>query len=528
MTQEHWDAVVVGTGFGGSTVALRLAEAGKQVLLLERGTWVDRDDSAWDPLAILVDRKYKSKTAHELPEKNGRKLSHPDDAVGGKSVFYGAASFRLRVDDFRARSIISVPPEDPAQPVDWPISYDDLEPFYAEAEREIGVAGVAGVDPTEPPRSSDYCVAPPPYGNVSRRLAGAATKLGMKPFPMPLAINFDGSSGRPKCEMCMTCDLFPCKICAKNDLSVTLLPRAKQHGATIRDNVKVKRLIMSAGRVSAVECHDVITGRDYTVSCDLCVVSCGAIASAKLLLNSGLGELEPNGRLIGHHLMRHCSGVAIAFFPFKTNPEKQFHKQFAITDYYFGDPRRKPEGPWGIIQALQTPPPEFMLASREYPRFVGWAGALTVPYHAYLLCMAEDLSNYENRVEIDPVRRDAFGMPLASVYHEYCKRDLRARRALFRVAGRILRKAGAIFHGPMPIHTYSHAIGTARFGVDPVDSVLDPWCRLFGLDNLFVVDGSFLPSSGGVNPSLTIAAMGLRVGKHLAENWNEVAGTGAV
>ncbi|MFQ5704304.1 MAG: GMC oxidoreductase [Gemmatimonadales bacterium] len=527
MTQEHWDAVVIGTGFGGSTVALRLAQAGHRVLVLERGRWVDRDDSAWDPISILVDRKYKSRTAHEVDERRGRKLMHPDDAVGGKSVFYGAASFRLREADFRSRSTIQVPREDPAQPVDWPISYSALEQFYTEAEHEIGVAGVAGVDPTEPPRDAGYTTAPPPYGSVSRRLADAATKLGLKPFPMPLAINYTDNSDRPKCAMCMTCDLFPCKICAKNDLSVTLLPRAKQHGAIIRDNVKVKRLVWSGKRVSAVECHDVVNGGDYTISCDLCVVSCGAIASAKLLLNSGLGNLEPNGRLIGHYLMRHCSGVAIAFFPFKTNPERQFHKQFAITDYYFGRPDKQPVGPWGIIQALQTPPPEFMLASREYPRIVGWVGAKTVSHHAYLICMAEDLPNYENRVEIESKRNDAFGMPMALVHHRYCKRDLQARNNLFRAAGRILRKAGALLHGHMPIHTYSHAIGTARFGHDPADSVLDPWCRLFGMHNVYVVDGGFLPSSGGVNPSLTIAAMGFRVGRHLADNWRDIVGTGS-
>lgn len=522
MHSSHWDTVIVGSGFGGSTVALELAKAGRNVLVLERGRWVDRDDSAWDPIAIQVERKYRGVTSYEVDERWGRKITYPDDAVGGKSIFYGAASFRYREADFTTSARFAGGPSDTIPNMDWPIQYADLEPFYHEAEHTIGVAGVAGTDPTEPPRVGDYPAPPPPYGRSARRIADAASALGLRPFPIPLAINFDGRGGRPSCAMCMTCDLFPCKICAKNDLAVTVLADAHRRGARIRSRTIVKRLVMEADRVRAVECIDLERNEEITITCDLCVVSCGAIGSAALLLASGLGERWPNGPLIGRHLMRHCSGVVIGLFPFKTNPEQLFHKQVAIADFYFGDRSRRPEGPWGMIQALQTPPPEFIEQTSPFPFPVGKIGAKTIAHHAYLLCIAEDLPRPDNRVEVDAGIRDGIGMPRVRVHHRYTTRDRKARRALFGKGGRILRQAGALIRVRMPIHTYSHSIGTCRFGEHPERAVLDPWCGFFGVSNLFVVDGSFLPSSGSVNPSLTIAANGLRVGRYLADHWDEV------
>lgn len=523
MTLTPYDAVIIGTGFGGATTALRLAEAGLRVLVLERGRWVARDDSAWDARQILIERRYRSGTPYEVDERWGRTQTFPDDAVGGKSVFYGAASLRMRREDFAARDRFAAEDLATLPPMDWPMGYEDLRPFYQEAEQLLGVAGVAGADPCEPPRDGDYPTAPPAYGSSARRIAAAATGLGLTPFPIPLAINFQGNGTRPACVRCMTCDLFPCKICAKNDLAVTLLPAAQARGAEIRDRTIATRLVRDGNRIRQVECLDVERGTRYTVRADVIVVSCGAIATAGLLLHSGLGALEPNGRLIGKYLMRHCAGIVVALFPFRTNPEQQFHKQIAITDFYFGKPDRAPHGPWGMLQALQTPPPEYIEQASPYPSPSGKVGARTVQYQSFLLVIAEDLPRRENRVELG-TETDRYGVPIARVFHQYCRRDLQARRALYREGGRIMRKAGAFLRLRLPIHTYSHAVGTARFGVDPGEAVLDPWCGFFGVPNLFVVDGSFMPSSAGVNPSLTIAANGLRVGRHLAEQWDDVIG----
>ncbi|MGH7547498.1 MAG: GMC family oxidoreductase [Gemmatimonadales bacterium] len=512
MTPE-WDAVVIGSGFGGSMVALRLAEAGARVLVLERGRWVDRDATAWDTDAILLSRKYKSGTPFFDHQHRRPVPLYPDEAVGGKSVFYGAASFRLRVGDFVLGS--SLHGADPPF-VDWPIGYGDLAPFYDEAETLLGVAGIAGLDPNEPPRNGDFPQRPPPYGSPARRIAEAAAGLGLHPFPMPLAINFGADPDRPRCIQCLTCDLFPCRICAKNDLAVAVLPKAVARGAAVRPSTIAERLLRQGNEIRGVEYLDRATGARGVVNADVYVVSCGAVASAALLLRSGLQHVGPNGPLIGRHLMRHCSGIVIGIYRFKTNPEGRFHKQVAITDFYFGHPdRRAPEGPWGMIQGLQVPPPEFIAA---YGRFPGnFLGALTVARHIYLMCIAHDRPSPANRVEADASRTDGDGLPVTRVFHRYTLKDLRARRALYGEAARIIRQSGALIRVRKPVDTYSHAVGTCRFGDDPHTAVLDPWCRFFGLRNLFVVDGSFMPTAGGVNPSLTIAANALRVARCVVE-----------
>ncbi|MFQ5890533.1 MAG: GMC family oxidoreductase [Gemmatimonadota bacterium] len=517
---RHWDAVVIGSGFGGSTVALKLAEAGMSVLVLERGRWVDRDESAWSTHAIHIDQKYRGQTPFEAHAPGLRGLVYPNHTVGGNSVFYGAVSFRHRADDFRRRSRFG-----DASPervfVDWPFSYQDLAPYYDQAERLLGVVGVAGVDPTEPPRDSDYAGAPPPYATPARRVARAARKLGLRPFPIPLAINSNGGNGRSRCVRCLTCDLYPCKIGAKNDLCVTVLPEAVRHGAVIADRVTATALVRKRGRITGVQYLDLDTGETGTISTALAVVSGGAIGSPRLLLASGLGEVEPNGGLIGRYLMRHCSGVVAGFFTAITNPERRFHKQVAITDFYSGGPNGGgPVGPWGMIQSLQVPPPEFIKMVMPFPSDL--IGTLSHKRNIFLMCLAEDVPQFDNRVTLHPEKTDLYGQPIAMVRYEHHPDDLARRSALYRVAKRIMRKAGAWAWVHMATRSFSHAAGTCRCGTDPAHAVLDPMCRFFGIPNLFVVDASFMPTSGAVNPSLTIAANGLRVGEYIVAQWTDM------
>lgn len=511
---ELWDVVVLGTGFGGSMTAFQLARAGLKVLVLERGDWVARDDSAWDTRAIMVDGKYRSPTPVTVA---GGADCFPQQQVGGNSVIYGAASLRMREADFMRGSLQSRSARSAGCFVDWPIRYDDLESYYGEAEELLDVAGVAGADPCEPPRSRAYPHRPAPYNTPARSLADAATSCGLRPFPIPLAINFGGHGGRAQCVQCLTCDQYPCKIGAKNDLSVTVLPRAIQLGAVLQPRVIAERLIVERGRVTGVVCVDAGTRSRFTVHAGTYVVSAGAIASPALLLRSGLGTLVSNGDLIGRYLMRHCSGIVLGLTGRRTNPEARFHKQVAITDFYFGPQGSTPQSGvdwWGVIQALQVPPAEYIQAHARFP--IAQIGAATRDRHLYALCLGHDEPDPDNRVTLHPVRRDPYGLPVAHIIHRYSARDLRARRALYREAARVLRRAGAWLRLRKPINTFSHAVGSCRMGTDPAHAVLDPWCRVFGVPNLFVVDGSFMPTSGAVNPSLTIAANALRVGAYIA------------
>lgn len=523
MSQErtHWDAIVVGSGFGGGFAALTLAQAGRRVLLLERGTWASRDDSAWDPQAILIEQKYRSQTPYEAPQFSGRKLIFPNEVIGGNSIFYGGASLRLRESDFERRSR-NQSQDLPVGLCDWPVTYETLAPFYDEAEAILGVVGQDGADPTEPPRSHPYPTSPPQLGSTAKLLASAAEQLGMRPFHIPLAINFEGNHGRARCVRCTTCDLFPCKIGAKNDVSVTVLPAAEQHGAQIRGRVVVTGLQHRNGRITGVSGIDLESGRRFEATSDITIVSAGAIASPSLLLASGLDGIATGHALIGRYLMRHCSGIAIGMYPFVTNPEQRFHKQVAITDFYEGSSDHAgPSGPWGMIQGLQAPPVEYVRGQAPFP--INRIGAATVRYQGFLLCIAEDEPYRDNRVVLDPRQRDHFGSPLARVEHRYSRRDRAGRRALLRQASRVLRKSGALLRVRKTINTFSHAVGTCRFGDDPQHSATDVYCRVHGVPNLFVVDGSFMPTSGGVNPSLTIAANALRVGRHIAAHWDTYA-----
>ncbi|MFQ5747266.1 MAG: GMC family oxidoreductase [Gemmatimonadota bacterium] len=514
---ESWDAVIVGSGFGGSTVALRLAEAGLSVLVLERGRWVDRDESAWDTHAIHIQQKYRGEIPFESHTAGLTGLVYPNHTVGGNSVFYGAVSLRHRAEDFERRSRFGDATDGRAY-ADWPFSYEDLAPYYDQAERLLGVVGVAGADPTEPPREGEYGGPPRPFAKLTERLARAADRMGLRPFPLPLAINVNGQNGRNRCVECLTCDLFPCKIGAKNDLSVTVLPEAMRKGAVVRDRAAATRLVRRGDRISGVEYVDLRSGETRTAATALAVVSGGAIASPKLLLASGLGEIEPNGRLIGRYLTRHCSGIVCGFFPFRTNPDEEFHKQLAIADYYFGGPDgRAPDGPWGLIQSLQVPPPDFIRVSLPFP--ANHIGVVTFQHTIFLMCLAEDIPQLENRVELHPTAVDPYGQPIARVRYRHHEDDLARRRALYRVARRIMRRAGAWASVYMGTRTFSHAAGTCRAGTDPSAAVLDPDCRFFGIPNLFVVDGSFMPTSGAVNPSLTIAANGLRVSHRILGGW---------
>ncbi len=493
----RYDAIIVGSGFGAAATALRLIEAGLSTLMLERGRPAKRDTLDWDQRQILVDKRYRSPSPLRVRQYGKRKYEteYPNEVLGGMSVFYGGASLRLRERDFNR----------------WPIDYADMEPYYCQAEAALSVHGIAGQDLCEPPRSQPYPYEPPELAVPAQRIRDAGERLGLRPFPIPLAINFSDSR-RPLCIRCNTCDGFPCKIEAKNDVTATLLHQAQTQGLEIITGAIVVRLESRADAVTTAVCIDAESGQERRFEGSVFAMAAGALNSPGILQRSGIrstAEHDP----VGRYLMRHCNAVVTGIFPFHTNPEQVFHKQLCFTDYYGDGDEAGPAT--GIIQDIYTPSAPVI---RHFAPFGvrSLAGRLT-RYMQNLLCVAEDEPRYENRVGTGD-DLDRFGIPTTTVDHAYSDADIDRRQRLVEHARRILKSAGAMVTRVYEIDTFSHAIGTIRFGDSKADSALDENCRFRGLDNLFVTDGSFMATSAGVNPSLTIAANAFRVADHIVDN----------
>jgi choline dehydrogenase-like flavoprotein len=505
-----YDAIVIGSGFGGAMAARVLVGAGWSVLMLERGDWVERTADSWSPEGVgPLTHHYSAEAPYHLKDDRGSARVGAFHCVGGPSVFYGGVAFRFRAEDFEHDPEIAG-----ASAARWPFTYSSIEPYYSEAEQILGVAGGSGIDPTEPARSKPYPQLPTELAPISRRIESAARELGCHPFPLPLAINHQASPGRNSCIQCGTCDGFACAIGAKNDLATVVVRPLVNQGLHLRPNTVVTRLVASGGKISEVQGVDRLSGRTIRCRARTVILAAGAIASPHLILASGLQRLNPAGHVVGRYLMRHYNEVVLGIFPRAPNPEGLFHKQLGIHDFYFGDQSLSlPRGKLGGIQQLATPPAS--LVRTQMPRLLGSLCAPWVSHVTGLLVIAEDQPQFDNRVLLDSGGTDRFGLPSLHVTHRYSRRDILAGRALAGRAGTILRRAGAWALYRHRIRTLSHALGTLRMGIDARTSAVDHDCRFRGLDNLYVLDGSVMPTSAGVNPSLTIAANALRAAHRL-------------
>ncbi len=500
-----FDAIVIGSGFGGAFAAHTLVQAGCSVLLLERGGWVPRGPEASRIDNFVILSPYYEKAAGYQARTGAR--SRPLGAlfcVGGASVFYGGVSFRFRESDFHP-----VPELVGHSGAEWPIRYDDLEPYYGEAEGLLGVTGGAEADPTGPPRSTPFSAAPNQLSPLSSHLAESARGLGLHPFPLPMAINFGARAGQASCIRCGACDGWACPVSAKNDVATRLLEPLLMRGLTLRPRTAAVRLVAEGGRVRGVECVDLDSGERFTVKSAEVLLAAGALATPQLLLASGLVQHNPGGHTVGRYLTRHANAIVFGRLR-QSFPRDGLGKDLAVLDFYQGDSATgAPSGPLGSLQSM--PPPSMGVIATQIPAPLPRIAALFLRRAAGLLAIAHDQPSAANGVVLEPGRRDPVGLPGMTVEHRYSPRDRLALRALCRRAKEILRGAGATFFYRHEIHTFSHAMGTVRMGVDPRTSALDAAGRFRGLENLRVVDASAFPTPGAVNPSLTIAANSLRI-----------------
>jgi len=514
--------IIIGTGAGGGTLAYALAATGKRILLLERGDYVPREKANWNPRAVNLEGKYQTK--EEWRDKDGKPLHpHTNYYVGGNTKFYGAALFRLRKQDFgELRHSGGISPA-------WPISYDDLEPYYLKAEQLYHVHGERGVDPTDPPASGPYPHPPVSHEPRIQQLSDDLTRLGLRPFHVPLGIQLDEKNPRTsKCIRCDTCDGFPCLVHAKSDAQVLCVDPALQYpNVELLTNTYVVRLETGPGGREVKKVMVQRNGANEEYSADIVVVSCGAINSAALLLRSA-NDKHPRGLanssdVVGRHYMGHVNSVlmAIAKCP---NPTV-FQKTLAVNDFYL---RSKDwDYPMGHISFVGKLDGETLKAGA--PAIApGWTLDLMGRHSLDFWLTSEDLPDPNNRVTLD--RDGKIVLNYRPNNEEGHKRliakleSLMKRQTKCRVHGHECHEglfSRNLFLGQrIPLAGVAHQNGTIRCGRDPKTSVLDTNCKAHDLDNLYVVDASFFPSSAAVNPGLTIMANALRVADHLRERLN--------
>ncbi len=518
-SQNHYDVIIIGTGAGGGTLAHRLAPSGKRILLLERGDYVRREKDNWNSKAVNVDAKYNTKELWY--DKDGKPLHpHTNYNVGGNTKFYGAALFRLRKEDFG-----EIRHHDGISPA-WPISYEELEPYYLEAEHLYQVHGLRGEDPTDPIASAPYPHPPVSHEPRIEQLSEDFARLGLRPFHVPLGIQLNEKDQQAsRCIRCDTCDGFPCLVYAKSDAQVLCVDPALQHSnVSLMTGAFVKRLETSAsGReVSQVVVeHD---GETINLAANIVVVACGAINSAALLLHSA-NDKHPRGLangsdVVGRHYMGHVNSVLMAIS--KCPNPTVFQKTLAVNDFYFGS--KEWEYPMGHISFVGKL--DGITLKAGAPAIApGWTLDLMASHSLDFWLTSEDLPDPNNRVTLDRQGN------IVLCYRP--NNEEPHRRLIAKLESLMKQQTECSIHGHechqglfsrnlyagqrIPLAGVAHQNGTVRFGRDPKTSALDSSCKTHELDNLYVVDGSFFVSSAAVNPALTIMANALRVGDHLLE-----------
>ncbi len=508
---DHYDVIIIGTGAGGGTLAHRLAPSGKRVLLLERGGYLPREQENWDSAEVFLKERYLS--GEQWYDKDGNPFSpHQQYFVGGNTKFYGAILFRLRETDFgEVRHYGGISPA-------WPISYEDLEPYYTQAEHLYHVHGAAGEDPTEPKRSGPF-----PYPAVShepriQKLHDDLERAGHKPFHLPVGVLLDESDReRSTCIRCDKFDGFPCMVDGKADAHVLCVRPAIAHdNVTLETNSKVERLETDPTGQTVTGVVVDRNGERETYSADVVVVSCGAVNSAALLLKSA-NDQHPNGLanasdVVGRHYMAHINSALIALSK-EPNPTK-FQKTLGVNDYYYGADDF--HHPLGHIQMLGKSDENILKAGAPWfaPGFaLDWMARHAVDFWI----TTEDIPRPQNRVAVDGAGK--IHVTYSTVNDEPHRRLLGKLKGLLthldmhpHLVPRTLLKDQRI-----PIAGVAHQCGTVRFGTDPAASALDVNCKAHDVDNLYVVDTSFFPGSSAVNPALTAIANALRVGDHLID-----------
>ncbi len=548
MSLKRVNAVVVGSGAGGGIVAKELAEAGLSVALLERGKWYTPADCRKDDLRnqrtsalgnafgpddernprVTVDAKGQPRIvlASEGAYQNNAAC------VGGGTLSYGAMAWRFMEKDFRMRSTYGAIEGSTLE--DWPIGYDDLEPFYEKAEWEIGVSGDVVPDPFHAPRRRNLPMPPLPPNKEYLILKPAAQRLALHPFDIPMLRNSVPYDGRGTCMRCRWCVGFACEVNAKCGTQNTVIPKAlATKNCDLRTDSMVKEILTDArGRATGVAYYDA-KDRLQEQPADFVVVSGAAVESARLLLNSRSAS-HPDGignryDCVGRNLQGHAYSGAYGLFDEDVYDDIGPGASIAICDYNHGNPGLAGGGmlanefirlPYLFTTQIPRTVPRWGKAHKDFIR-KAYRHSLGVKGPV------QEIPVFDSRVQLDPEVTDHWGIPVARLSGYKHPHTIEIGRFLADKAEAWLKAAGATYTWKQPagqgLSAGQHQAGTCRMGNDPKTSVVDKHCRVHGMDNVYVVDGSVHVTNGGFNPVLTIMAIAYYASAQMVRDWKNKA-----
>ncbi|HVN43029.1 MAG TPA: GMC family oxidoreductase [Steroidobacteraceae bacterium] len=534
---ESVDFVVVGTGAAGGVMARELARTGFTVLALEQGPRLTAADFRHDELDYWFNNGLINKldtnpqTFRKTPEEVAQRVEDGlppawyAPLVGGSSTHFTANYWRFHENDFRERSLLGAIPG--TSFADWPLDYAELEPYYTRVEWEIGVSGLAGASPFDPPRSRPYPMPPLPVKSSGVLFERGARKLGLHPFPAPMAIASVPYRGRAACAHCGFCMGYGCEMQAKSSTLYNMIPEAEATGrCEVRSRSYVSRIELDAkGRTTGVAYFDA-EKREHFQKARAVVLCANGAESARLLLLSASARfpegLANSSGLVGRNLMFNGYAEVHAIFEHELNEYKSVQVTRVAHDFYEHDPKRgfyggggldSRIGPLPIGWALLAPPPQRSWGPQYKALIEAMPRAMVVASHTTSLPLDT------NRVDLDPTLKDAWGLPAMRVTYRDHADDLKMCAFLQDRAVEIMHAAGAqqVWKADLGESTASpHLLGTCRMGNDPRTSVVDRHHRTHDVRNLFICDGSSFVTSGRGQPTMTIQALAFRAAEGIA------------
>ncbi|MGX1159120.1 choline dehydrogenase-like flavoprotein [Arthrobacter sp. SLBN-100] len=532
------DVLIVGSGASGATAAKVLTEAGINVVCLERGPWIKPDEFSGDELKYVnryflwqdLDLKPRTKRSSAGEEAHIARFSPTPQMVGGASVHYSGWVPRPTPDDLISKSIYGDIPG--ASLVDWPVTYDELEPYWTKVEWEFGVCGLAGANKYEGPRSKGYPTPPYPVNGFGKKFYEGCAKMGLNAFPLPKALLTAPHKGRPASVQPGLWHEYGDPTGSKSTPLSTFIPEALATGRyDLRPESYVREITVSKdGRASGVVYQD-RDGVEYHQEAKMVLLACGAIETARLMLLSK-SALFPDGiannsGLVGKNAMFHEYIGAFGLFDKElSTPTEQWTGSYvngATYEFYKTDTNR--DHILGSVTAASTVghPINF-----TYPGKPLWgkpakdADRQYFDYSMKIGAILQDIPQETNAVDLDPTVRDAWGLPVARITAKPHENDKAQAKYIADNSSELMRAAGASKVDPIYLSEFtgncSHEMGTARMGNDPSSSVVNKWGAAHDVPNLYVLDGAVFPTSLGANPTLTIMANAWRIADRIIED----------